>query len=167
MHTKETQPCENTIQLIYLSALRFLCSYRSHKSCNSSLKPPQRTSFSPPSSVSFHELLQGSCQGKRPLTPLPSQRCLVGSCPSLREKVFLVPPVQLMSSPGAPPIFSQSLHSWKTAANLITLMFHQVESFGRWRFGIWILIYPLLTPTHKCCSWLQLNRFTFIKCQMK
>ena len=69
-------------------------------------------------------------------------------------------------------IITQHSHSPRTSTpqkaspNLIILVFHQVERFGRWRIGIWLLIYPLHPPhTHTTtsqlqmepCSWQQLH----------
>lgn len=120
-------------RLIHLSASKFLYPYLSHKSTNASTVLHKELHFSP--LLSFFTELLGSRLKTRPRAPpQPQRRVLFGTvCQSGKRTPCSVLSAHIITQCSRSPL---NFHSQKASPNLIILVFHQVERFGRWRIGI-------------------------------
>lgn len=124
---KHTRTLPKLPRLINLSNSKFLYPYLTHKSTNASSALDKELHFSL-LCVFFSKLLR-SRLGTR-----PPENSLVWDCLSVRKKHSLFCPFCSYHHPTLK--LPQNFHSQKASPNLIILVFHQVERFGRWRIGI-------------------------------
>lgn len=121
-------------RLIHLSRPKFLHLYLTHKSTNASSVLHKELHFIP---LGVFSGITSKDDPTPTITPGPREE----SCLSVRKKPSLFCPFCSYHHPTLP--LPHNFHSQKASLNLIILVFHQVERFGWWRIGIWLLIYPL------------------------